>query len=104
MPSSLDLDVQLSGIADQRQDLGERGHALAVTGIEGRQPRQRHLVDIASAIGCALDVSIVNDDRDAVRRRVDVELDTVDADGERLSEGAERVLRVISRTLRGGHR
>ena len=91
---SLDLDVQVRGIADQRQHLGERRHALAVSGVERLQPRQWHLVDITGAIGRAADVSIVNDDRDTVRRRVDVELDAVDADSERVPERAQRVLRV----------
>ena len=36
----------------------------------------------------------MNDDRDTVRRRVDVELDAVDTDGERVPERAKRVLGV----------
>ena len=95
MPDPLDLDVEVRGVAHQREDLGERRHALAVAGIERLEPRQWHLVDITGAIRRALDVSIVNDDRDTVRRRVDVELDAVDADGERVPERAERIFGVI---------
>jgi len=87
-----DLDVQKRGIADQREDFGECRHALAVDRIERLDPRQRDIVDIAGAIGRSPEVSIMNDHRDAVGRCVDVELDAVDADSERLPECAERVL------------
>jgi hypothetical protein len=81
-------------VANQRKDLGQRRHTLAVAGVERLEPRQGHLVDITGAIRRALDVSIVNDDWDTVRRGVDVKLDTVDADGERVPERAEGILGV----------
>src|ERR671913_1569172 len=65
-----------------------------MAGVKRFEPRQWDLVDITGAVRRALDVAIVNDDRDTVRRRVDVELDAVDAARERLPERAESVLRV----------
>jgi hypothetical protein len=49
---------------------------------------------MAGAISRAPDISIMNDDRGTVCRRMDVKFDAVDADGERVPERAERIFRV----------
>ena len=96
----LDLDVEERAAADELEDFGEEGNALAgvlgikpAAGVEGAELGEALAIQGAAAVGAAVEGVIVEDDHGPVPAELHVELDHIDAEIEGAPEGGEGVLR-----------
>ena len=89
----LDLGVKPHATAERVECFGKRRHRLAVTGVERLDLQKRHVVDITSIGRGPADVTVVDQDGDAVGRGPDVELHPVRSVRYGQSEGGKGVLR-----------
>jgi hypothetical protein len=90
----LELDVEHPAAREQAENLFERRdlvvgerRAEPRPGVEARDDRKVGFPYTPRAVGGAIERLIVKDDRDLVPRQLDVELDHVGAEVERLHEG-----------------
>ena len=75
----------------RRQRLGQRGHVLALSGVERAQLRHGRLADRSRTVGGALQQLIVQQHGDAVGAELHIDFDAVRAQLERAADAQQRV-------------
>ena len=91
--AAFELDVYKGAAVHGVEDFAQERDRLALAGVEAAELGQGETAQGAGAVGGAVEGGIVDDDELAIEE-MDVDLDAIDAEGERAAHGAQRVLRL----------
>lgn len=99
-PGCLEFDIEQALLAEPVEYVGQERDRLAETGVELSYVLVGEIGDASSAVGCAIEGFIMNDDEPAVARPAHVELQARGAAFEGLTKGCNCVFAIPRKARR----